>query len=365
MPQMMLRRVLGTSAVAAGLAVFALNIAGLLLPIAEHPKARATSVHKTDLVRPPYHAALNALHQIDRGLPAEQRLAKANEIVAARVVHYWPEPQETDVHVMYSPLENWYLAAIQRIEAGLAKYGLAEVDFARRGRRDYRSILAKGVGLCGMKALALADFFREQGQELRILALGGHVVAYASVDGRNYILDPDHNVFIADVPAPPARSMEKFRAAYVDAGYSGRKLQKLERKYAQSSMKLLEIENFQGSWKRWTNGGRIIKWLVPAVLVLLGGMLLWRGSKQSSNLGLAPSTRTNGRLSIDVRDELIIVTRPGTSFLASYRRESHFPGLMLGTEIIDPGADLDAIRQFVADAFGAAMRQARELGWIV
>ena len=282
---------LGMGALLIGLVALALNVTGLVFTVAEHPKAQKTATHKTNLVRPSYQAALDALNRIDPHLSTDQKLARANQIIAARVVHYWPEPDETDPQVMYSPFENWYLAAIQRTEAILASFGIVSVDIARVGRRDYRSILAKGVGLCGMKALALADFFREKGRELRILALGGHVVAYASVDGRNYILDPDHNVLIADVPAPPQRSMVKIRAAYLGAGYSGRKLEKLERKYAQSSMRLLEIENFQRSWKRWINRGRIIKWLLPTALMILGGFVLWKQRSQLSLLGYRFSKR--------------------------------------------------------------------------
>src|SRR5262245_23870492 len=211
-----MRRALGVGAIIAGLAAFALNVAGLILPIPEHPKARQTSVPRSNLM-PSYHATMEALDHVDPH-PPDQRLAKVNKIIAARIVHYWPDPDETDVDVMYSPFENWYFAAAQRVEAWLAKFGFAQIDIARAGRRDFRSILAKGVGLCGMKALALADFFREQGQAVKILALGGHVVAYASVDGRNYILDPDYNVFIADVPSPPKRSMSKISAAYAKAG---------------------------------------------------------------------------------------------------------------------------------------------------
>jgi hypothetical protein len=70
-------------------------------------------------------------------------------------------------------------------------------------------------------------------------------------------------------------------------------------------------------------------------------------------------------ISVEHRGDLIIVTRHGTSFSASYRRETCFPGIMLDTETTEPRADLDAIREFIANAYGAAMQKARELGWTV
>ena len=47
---------------------------------------------------------------------------------------------------MHSFLENWYFATLQRIESWLAKMGVAEIEVARFNRRDFRKILAKGVG---------------------------------------------------------------------------------------------------------------------------------------------------------------------------------------------------------------------------
>jgi hypothetical protein len=69
-------------------------------------------------------------------------------------------------------------------------------------------------------------------------------------------------------------------------------------------------------------------------------------------------------ISVENRGDLIVVIRPGTSFSASYRKETGFPGIMLDTESTEPGADLDAIREFIVNAYRAAMQKARELGWI-
>jgi hypothetical protein len=176
---------------------------------------------------------------------------------------------------MHSWIENWYMALLQRGEAWLARRGLAKIDIARVGRRDFRDILAKGVGICGMSALALADYLGEQGQPVKLLLLGGHVVAYASVDGRNYIMDPTYAVIIPNVPVPPERSMSKILAAYSKAGYLG-KLAVMERLYANSSMKLVEVDRFQRRWRRTLIMANLVKWLVPIALLGLGSALLWR-----------------------------------------------------------------------------------------
>lgn len=285
----MVRYILGLGALAGGLAILVLNIAGLILPIPEHPRAQHTQIHKKGLLRPSYEDTLQALSRIDRNLPAEHQLALVNRIIAARVVNYWPQPDQVDVDIMHSFLEDWYMALLQRGEAWLAAEGVAKIDLARVGRRDFRGILAKGVGLCGMSALAVVDYLGEQGQPAKMLALGGHVVAFASVNGRNYIMDPTFAVFIPDVPAPPARSLSKILAAYSDAGYSG-KLASLEKLYSQSSMKVLEVDRYQGRWKRTLITARVIKWLVPALLIGLGTVLLLKVmSRQEGKQALALS----------------------------------------------------------------------------
>jgi hypothetical protein len=70
-------------------------------------------------------------------------------------------------------------------------------------------------------------------------------------------------------------------------------------------------------------------------------------------------------LSVEVRGELIIVTQSGTSFPATYGLERDNPNILLLAASADPKAKPGEIYQFRADAFGTAMRMARELGRIV
>jgi hypothetical protein len=64
-------------------------------------------------------------------------------------------------------------------------------------------------------------------------------------------------------------------------------------------------------------------------------------------------------------DGLIIVTQPGTTFTATFGKDKLEPNLLLLAETMDPKADRDALNQFRDDAFIAAIRKARELGWLV
>jgi hypothetical protein len=68
-------------------------------------------------------------------------------------------------------------------------------------------------------------------------------------------------------------------------------------------------------------------------------------------------------IQVDVEDDEIIVTKPGTSFLPAYRMSVDEPRLVLtrsrmkGT-IVSPA-------EFRDQAFGAAVNKARELRWII
>jgi hypothetical protein len=62
---MWVRRALGLGALAGVILLMTLNVAGLHLPISEHPIAQHTHVHKASLGRPSYEAALQALSRID------------------------------------------------------------------------------------------------------------------------------------------------------------------------------------------------------------------------------------------------------------------------------------------------------------
>jgi hypothetical protein len=70
-------------------------------------------------------------------------------------------------------------------------------------------------------------------------------------------------------------------------------------------------------------------------------------------------------ISVENRGDLIIVTHPGTYFSATYGKGDVHPEILLLAATTDPTSEPETIYQFRADALGAAMNKARELGWIV
>ena len=70
-------------------------------------------------------------------------------------------------------------------------------------------------------------------------------------------------------------------------------------------------------------------------------------------------------LHIEVEEEEIIVTRPGTDFMVAYRKASDRPNLVLTRSWEAPTVTSPAISEFRAQAFQLAVSKARELGWLV
>jgi hypothetical protein len=70
-------------------------------------------------------------------------------------------------------------------------------------------------------------------------------------------------------------------------------------------------------------------------------------------------------LSVEVRGELIVVTQPDATFAATYGKAWDEPKKVLLAVTEGHGAEQEAISKFRAEAFEAAFRTARELGWIV
>jgi hypothetical protein len=70
------------------------------------------------------------------------------------------------------------------------------------------------------------------------------------------------------------------------------------------------------------------------------------------------------RLRIEVEDDGIIVTLPGTTFHVIYRKTNETPGLVQIALQADKSAGISQA-DFLASAWRAASDKAKELGWIV
>ena len=73
-----------------------------------------------------------------------------------------------------------------------------------------------------------------------------------------------------------------------------------------------------------------------------------------------------GDLQVDVEDDEIVVTTPGTRYLLAYRRSIDQPRLVMTRSWMGPTTTCaPGINEFRAQAFQAAVNKAGELGWIM
>lgn len=70
------------------------------------------------------------------------------------------------------------------------------------------------------------------------------------------------------------------------------------------------------------------------------------------------------RLHIDVEDDGIVVTLPGTTFRVTYRKSDAAPGLVADALLVDKSAGISQV-DFLASAWRVANDKAKQLGWIV
>ncbi len=273
------RAVLGGLALAGAVGLAALNVAGLVADPAPYAGVRDVAKRQDDLTAISFDEALDRLDRIDERLPVAERLKRITDIFAQRFVYYWPKAGTADPKTMHSFSENWFLALRQRIEAGLAARGLAKINLSRMERRQWRSALAKGVGICSQMSLAVGDYLETKGLPGKLLPLGGHVVAHTTIDGQDYVLDADYNVTFAVPQSAPATWGDLVNRAYGEAGYGGEILAKVTSIYANSRNKgPVEPSQYTKSWLRTLRISEFVKWAVPAFLAALGLHLLIRAA---------------------------------------------------------------------------------------
>lgn len=116
------------------------------------------------------------------------------------------DPAKTTQHRWHVPArENVFLWLAGYVSPRVRKYAFCSHERAIR----------RGVGLCGQQARALVSALRDGGVEAKPVALEGHVIVEAIVDGEPWILDSDFNVVIeqslTDCQAHPDVVREAYR----------------------------------------------------------------------------------------------------------------------------------------------------------
>jgi len=165
----------------------ALNVLGFFVPL------RADSVDGyrdfAGVETLDYATAQRALDELPRIAKDKIELVtSATRLFHEGIAHISPRDVEANGLEYYGmrvpATENWILYTLSYLKPDTYR----DYEFC-----SYRRALRRGTGRCGQQALALVSYLSEHGVETGFIALGGHAVATAKVDGsRWYVLDADY-----------------------------------------------------------------------------------------------------------------------------------------------------------------------------
>lgn len=90
-------------------------------------------------------------------------------------------------YYFYCPILNLYFKKILFEKSRLT----------RIGKFDNKAIISKGVGYCSQQGIGISEFLNTKNIKTNFLALDGHVVPQAYLNGEEYILYPDYGLYMS------------------------------------------------------------------------------------------------------------------------------------------------------------------------
>lgn len=264
----------GVLVAATGLALLALNVAGLLLGSLRNAEVdRYRDFAGT--VTLPYDEALRRLAAIPDGDPL--RVAgQATRVIHEGMAHLDPDTRELlglgAIRMRVPVWENYLLFAL----AYLKPDTYADYEFC-----DYRRAVARGVGRCGQQSLALVDFLHRRGLPTGFVNLGGHTIVTARAGAAGWVLlDPDYGGVI---PFDLARA-EADPASVIPYYWN-------DQIRARGAWRLFGPEGNEvklgGPTARWSRAcvieeaAYVAKWLLPVLLLGSGSLLVRHGRRRA------------------------------------------------------------------------------------
>lgn len=185
-------------AVAAGIFLLGLNVAGALRPARDPALRPELALFRSNLSVSP-DVALRALPR-RAGEPDTVYVERMTALLHRTMAHYWPAESGGPVSARVSARENFLLWAAALVRPDV---------FGRHEYFDPERAVARGFGLCSQFSVALHALLRREGIPARYVGLKGHVVVeVVPAAGRPRIADPDFGVVVphplAEIERRPA-----------------------------------------------------------------------------------------------------------------------------------------------------------------
>ena len=224
-------------------------------------------VDRTPTLEDLYDAANQRSNADLRSLPPQQTMQTLFDTASARFTHG---------ESLHTPFSNWIL------------WTLGQVHPALGAIRDPGGLLKRGESaFCGVISYVLMQMALQAGIRPRHVGLNGHVVMEAWYDGEWHMYDPDFEVVPLDdsgsVLSVAALSRNEGMIRKVYAGKSGsslalEKLVKIMTSRDDNSF-VSYPPGSQFEWKsqvllRVEQAAEVLKFVIPAIMILLGGLIL-------------------------------------------------------------------------------------------
>lgn len=217
-------------------------------------------------------AKLGDIQQLD-GL---EYALEANQLVQQSLSHiHWHRVDPIEYRQLIPVWENYFLY-FTGLFSNLPQ-------FERYHFVDYRRSLERGIGICGDASMVLSQMLDKKGIENRIVSYGGHVITEVTLgDNQKLLLDPDFGVnldmSLADLQARPADAY----LPYIEAGYKEKEALALVRIYTTRHTTYDSVYAFMPRRYLFEYGSYILKWLVPAFLLLVSFIYLRHRARVSA-----------------------------------------------------------------------------------
>ncbi len=168
-----------------GILLFLLNISGFFMPLrANDVNGYVDFAGGQTLTFP---SAIRRLEELEHETNEVALVTDATKLFHEALAHI--SPQDVGAHgleyygMRVPASENWILFLLSYLKPSTYR----DYEFCH-----YRRAIERGTGRCGQQAMALVSYLSQRGLNTGFVALGGHAIAMAEVNGSWYLLDPDY-----------------------------------------------------------------------------------------------------------------------------------------------------------------------------
>ena len=256
-------------------ALFSLNIYGIFQGM------RANAIDFAELrfeddVSYNYDEAIEEIAQLDDHTD-EEKVFEINRIVSKTLAHipWYEEADPTRFNQLVPVYENFILYLLGHFS------GIPE--FQKYHFTDYKRSLSRGVGICGDASMVLSQILSEKGIDSKIVSLKSHVVVEVVLGDKTFMADPDFGVVIPHKINEISVNSNLVGDYYRSLGYTEGDVKALESAFSSAPTFWDDPSHFMTNKYYFERISYVLKWLIPTLIMVIGGAMLLRTRVGSSD----------------------------------------------------------------------------------